>query len=209
MGDEKDLRERQETYLNDRRQQGKWYESLNLYAEAMSVYRAIKDTENINRLQQKMKEEYGKQAGKLEKIGEIQQAANLYYLIGDHVSVGRLKKVKPDLVIIYDREGEGLSKIAADLETGKDAADPNIFFSKQNISGDFEMKIDEHGDVVDEEERTPDRPDNVKKEVVGSKELPVKMPKNKKKMRFCPYCGERINTKKEPKFCPFCGDELA
>jgi hypothetical protein len=209
MGDEKDLRERQETYLNDRRQQAKWYESLNLYAEALRIYKAIKDTENISRLQQKMKEEYGKQAGKLEKTGEIQQAANLYYLIGDLVSVGRLKKIKPDLVIIYDREGEGLAKIATDLETGKDITDPNTFFSKQNVSDDFEMNIDEYDTIIKEGEQTPDISDNIEKEVVGSKGVPVRMPKNKKKMRFCPYCGERITTKRESKFCPFCGDELA
>ncbi len=200
MGDEEELREREMTFVNDRRNQARWYESLNLYAEAMKIYRSIDDKENIQRLSSKMKDEYGNNAAKLESMGKFQEAANLYYLIGDMTGVGRMKKMKPDLVIIYDEEGGGLAQVAVGLAQDDTELDPDRYFSKPNPVDDFE--VDENGEVVvsetPQEDLTP----------MGRKGVPLKMPKNMKKMRFCPYCGERINTKKDPAFCPFCGEEL-
>ncbi|MFO8050166.1 MAG: zinc ribbon domain-containing protein [Thermoplasmatota archaeon] len=193
MGDEEDLQERQEKFLKDRRDQAKWYESLNLYPEALKIYRSIEDTVNIDRLEKKMGAEYGREALRLEKEGNIQQAANLYYLIGDHASVGRLKSQQPDLVIYYDEEKGGLARMDTDTD------DADGFFEKQNIPDDVENVDNEKSTVFE----NSDKEKRIKK-----RKVPVKMPKNPKKMRFCPYCGERISTKKEPRFCPFCGDEL-
>jgi hypothetical protein len=115
--------------------------------------------------------------------------------------VGRMKKMKPDLVIIYDEDGGGLAQVALGLGQDDSELDPERYFSKPNPADDFE--VDENGEVAEpdtsSEEKTP----------MGRTGVPLKMPKNMKKMRFCPYCGERINTKKDPAFCPFCGEELA
>lgn len=204
MSDEKELKEREKAYLSDRRDQAKWYESLNLYAEAMKIYRNINDEENIKRLSIKMNEEYAKNAMEMEKKGKFQEAANLYYLIGDKEGVGRMKKLKPDLIIVYDEEGGGLSQVVQKLGSSDEEVSGDEYFSKPNPGDDFEVESDENGDVKvvggeSEEDVTP----------MGRKGVAVKMPKSMKKMRFCPYCGERINTKKVPQFCPFCGEELA
>ncbi len=201
MGDEEELRQRQEKLIEDRKGQAKWYESLNLYAEAMKIYNDIKDEENIHRLSIKMKNEYGKTAQKLENTTKYQEAANLYYLIGDLDSVARMKKKKPDLVIIYDEEEGGLAQIAKDMMDKTPALEDDRYFEKPNPADEFE--VNEDGEEID--------PENGDKELtpMGRRGIQVKMPKNMKKMRFCPYCGERVNTKKSPKFCPFCGEELA
>jgi hypothetical protein len=208
MSDEDELREREQTFLKDRRNQAKWYESLNLYAEAMKIYRSIKDDENIKRLSAKMAGEYTKNAVELEKTGKFQDAANLYYLIGDMEGVGRMKKQKPDLVIIYDESGGGLAQVAKELGSTESDESGEEYFSRMNPGDDFEMEEDENGTVREMLEIDIESPDEGVTPM-GRKGVPVKMPKSVKKMRFCPYCGERINTKKNPKFCPFCGDELA
>jgi len=200
MEDEEMLMERERTFQNDRRDQAKWYESLNLYAEALNIYRSIDDEENIQRLSLRMKAEYGENAQKLESVGRFQEAANLYYLIGDMAGVGRMKKMKPDLVIVYDEEGGGLARVAEGLGNDDSDLDPEGFFSKPNPQEEFEATGKE-----EEVESTPS-PDELTP--MGRKGIPLKIPKNMKKMRFCPYCGERINTRKDPAFCPFCGEEL-
>lgn len=201
MGEEQELQKRREQFRKDRRSQAKWYESLNLYAEAMRIYRSIDDSDNIRRLEEKMREEYGENARKLEKMGKYQEAANLYYLIGDMKSVGRMKRSKPDLVIIYDEEEGGLAKLASGLDHfGPAPEESEDYFMKPNPADDFELDIDGEGKPAEETAGI--------KEARNGKAIPVKMPKNMKKMRFCPYCGERISTRKDPKFCPFCGDEL-
>jgi hypothetical protein len=203
MSDEQELREREKTFIEDRKNQAKWYESLNLYAEAMKIYRAIDDEENITRLSIKMNEEYAKNAKELERKGKFQEAANLYYLIGDKEGVGRMKNLKPDLVIVYDEEGGGLAQVVKKLGSTEEEVSGEEYFTRPNPSDDFEIETDEIGNGESkegsDEEVTP----------MGRKGITVKMPKSMKKMRFCPYCGERINTKNPPKFCPFCGDELA
>jgi len=205
MSDEEELREREKTFIEDRRNQAKWYESLNLYAEAMKIYKAIDDKENMERLSGKMKEEYTLNARKLERMGKFQEAANLYFLIGDKDGLGRMKKMKPDLVIVYDEEGGGLAQIAKGLEPteGEDVDDK--YFTKPNPSAEEGEKIEE--ETVSEAE--PVEMTDSEITPMGRKGVQVKMPVGGKKMRFCPYCGERINTKKNPKFCPFCGDELS
>ncbi len=208
MSDEEELREREKTFTEDRRNQAKWYESLNLYAEAMRIYRSIKDDENIERLSIKMKEEYAQKAKLMEKTGKFQEAANLYYLIGDNEGIGRMKKLKPDLVIVYDTEGGGLAQVAKELGSSEDDETGEDYFSRPNPGDDLEVDTDDEGKVrLEKVEDLEDIDDDVTP--MGRKGVPVKMPKSMKKMRFCPYCGERINTKKTPKFCPFCGDEVA
>ena len=208
MSDEKELKARERTYLADRRNQAKWYESLNLYAEAMKIYRSINDEKNINRLSIKMNEEYAKNAKELEKKGKFQEAANLYYLIGDKEGLGKMKNLKPDLVIIYDEEGGGLSQIVQKLGSSDDDVTGDDYFTRPNPTDDFEMESDENGNVKVKKENDQKRSDE-DVTPMGRKGVSVRMPKSMKKMRFCPYCGERINTKSSPKFCPFCGDELA
>lgn len=207
MSDEKELQEREMTFIKDRRDQAKWYESLNLYAEAMKIYRSINDEENINRLSIKMNEEYAKNAQEMEKKGKFQEAANLYYLIGDKEGLGRMKKLKPDLVIVYDEEGGGLAQVVQKLGSSDDEVPGDEYFTRPNPADDFEMRTDENGNVteVKDVQKGPDEDITP----MGRKGVSIKMPKSMKKMRFCPYCGERINTKNPPKFCPFCGDELA
>jgi len=138
MSDEDELREREQTFLQDRRNQAKWYESLNLYAEAMKIYKSIKDEDNIQRLSSKMSTEYTKNALQLEKMGKFQEAANLYYLIGDLEGVGRMKKLKPDLVIIYDETGGGLAQVAKELGSTETDETGEEYFSKMNPGDDFE-----------------------------------------------------------------------
>jgi hypothetical protein len=205
MSDEQELKERERTYIEDRKNQAKWYESLNLYAEAMKIYRNIDDEENIKRLSITMNEEYAKNAKDLERRGKFQEAANLYYLIGDKGGVGRMKKLKPDLIIVYDEEGGGLAQVVKKLGSSDEEVSGDEYFTRPNPSEDFEVVSDENGEgmVVKEESEDEDVTP------MGRKGVTIKMPKSMKKMRFCPYCGERINTKNPPKFCPFCGDEVA
>jgi hypothetical protein len=197
--DEKLLRERELTLRNDRRRQAEWYESLNLYAEAMRIYESIQDKKNIERLKEKMRKEYSRNAQLLENQGRYQDAANLYYLIGDHASVKRMKDLKPDLVILYDSEGGGLAKLASTLDDLTPASEDDDYFSKPNEGEEEEIKEEEEGSK--------------------KKDIPVKKPAKRKniqveshkdrKIRFCPYCGEELATKKEPRFCPYCGEELS
>lgn len=195
--DDRMLREREETLKKDRKKQAEWYESLHLYAEALRVYEDIHDMDNIRRLREKMRGEYGLNASNLEKQGRYQDAANLYYLIGDLNSVARMKKLKPNIVILYDSEGGGLAKLASELDTKEGPSQGEDLFEKMNDE-------DEEGSTP----QTESDPSQKKEEgVVGKKGVPVKMPKNRRK-KFCPYCGEEISTKKEPKFCPYCGEDL-
>jgi tetratricopeptide (TPR) repeat protein len=199
--DERLLKEREETLKNDRRRQAEWYESLNLYAEAMRIYESIRDSENIERLKEKMRTEYGKNANILEKQGRFQDAANLYYLIGDHHSVGRMKELDPNLVILYDSEGEGLAKLAGSLDDLSQRGGDVDLFSEPNK----------------EEEEDPAEAEP--KEDIPKKEIPIKKPAKRKeiqvpasrekRIRFCPYCGEELSTRKEPRFCPYCGEDLS
>lgn len=197
--DDRMLREREQTLKADRRKQAQWYESLNLYAEALKIYEDIHDTDNINRLREKMRGEYSLNAKKLEKQGRYQDAANLYYLIGDLNSVSRMKKLKPDLVILYDSEGGGLAKLASGLGSRDIEAEQDDYFERMN-------EEDEEGSS--DEVSVKKSAEGVKEGISsGRKGIPVKMPKNRKK-RFCPYCGEEITTRKEPRFCPYCGEDL-
>jgi hypothetical protein len=191
--DEIMLREREETLRKDRIKQAKWYESLNLYAEALRIYRTIEDPDNIKRLEGKMREEYGKQALRLERQGRYQDAANLYFLIGDSNGVGRMRKMKPDLVILYDKESGGLARIASSLGGLEEVEEQEDHFSQPNV--------EEVEAPVEASEEPPMESKIVKKKV------PVKVPKGKR-MRFCPFCGEEIATKKEPAFCPYCGEDI-
>ncbi|MGA1866810.1 MAG: hypothetical protein ACMUFK_05015 [Thermoplasmatota archaeon] len=205
MTDEEPI-DRRKTLIEDRRSQAAWYESLHLYAEAMKIYRVIKDIDNIKRLTSKMKEEYSGNASKMERAGKFQEAANLYYLLGDKDGVERMKKLKPDLVILYDDEKGGLAKIAMGLGTTETEMDGDMFFRRPNPSErtaveerpEGQKEIAGDAETEEDSDLTP----------MGRKGISVKMPVGVKKMRFCPYCGERINTKKTPKYCPFCGDEL-
>ncbi|MBN1539877.1 MAG: zinc ribbon domain-containing protein [Candidatus Thermoplasmatota archaeon] len=206
MTDEESV-ERKKALIEDRRSQAAWYESLHLYAEAMKIYRAIEDDGNIQRLTMKMKEEYSGNAGKMERSGKFQEAANLYYLLGDKDGVERMKKFKPDLVILYDEEEGGLAKIAMGLGPTETDTDGEMFFRRPNPSERTtreERQEDQKGTIGEAETS-----EEIDLTPMGRKGISVKMPLGVKKMRFCPYCGERINTKKNPKFCPFCGDELA
>lgn len=190
--DEMMHREREETLKKDRRKQAEWYEKLNLFAESLRIYESIDDRDNVQRIKRKMNASYGTKASELESQGRYQEAANLYYLIGDHASVGRMKKIMPDLLIIYDSEGEGIRRLASNLDDRK--VDSNIdHFMKPNPGSGEEI-----------EEENPKGPGVV----IGKKGVPVKIPKSKRK-KFCPYCGEDIQTRKEPVFCPYCGEELA
>jgi len=204
MSDEEELKEREKTFIDDRRNQATWYESLNLYAEAMKIYKAIDDKENIDRLSVKMNEEYTLNARKLERMGKFQEAANLYFLIGDKDGVGRMKKMKPDLVIVYDEDGGGLAQIAKGLGPSEGDTVDEKYFTKPNPTHEGR---EGEGEAISEAEPIEAVDDDVTP--MGRKGVQVKMPVGVKKMRFCPYCGERINTKKSPKFCPFCGDELS
>jgi len=183
MGDEEELEERDREMRRDRIEQARWYEKLNLYHEALRIYRSIQDEENIERLAGKMRSQYGEKAKQLESAGKYQEAANLYYLINDRSSLKRIKGIKPDVVIFYDEEAGGLSQLAADVNGGGDVG--GEYFSTPNE--------EEAMEDVEEEPR---------------KKLPVKMPKGRPQMRYCPYCGQAITTKGTPKFCPYCGDEI-
>ncbi|HHD16282.1 MAG TPA: zinc ribbon domain-containing protein [Euryarchaeota archaeon] len=196
--DEQMLREREEALRKDRKKQAEWYESLNLYAEALRVYETIRDEQNIKRLRMKMREEYGKNALKMEESGRFQDAANLYYLIGDHASVGRMKEKKPDLMIFYDQESGGLARLASTLAPQDDFEERDDLFQKPNVDREEREK--------ETDGRSPE--ENASDIRTTEKRYPVKIPKERKKARFCPYCGEEISTRKEPRFCPFCGEEL-
>ncbi len=193
MGDEEELRERNNTIAKDRIAQAQWYESLHLYAEALRIYESIKDENNVIRLKEKMADEYRAKARDFEAIGKLQEAANLFYLIDDQEALERIKSRKPDVVILYDKKAGGLSQMAGNINT----------------------KL--AGNVDDTVFRSPNLPDEGKEEAEkpapasngnGSKGLPVKMPRGKPSFRYCPYCGESVMTKKDPKFCPFCGEEF-
>ncbi len=194
--DDRMLREREETLKSDRSKQAKWYEDLNLYAEALRVYRSISDKENIDRLISKMKDDYSMNASKLEKQGMFQDAANLYYLIGDHHGVARMKKRMPDLVILYDKEGGGLSQLASSLGDMNEVEEKDDLFHQPNVTEEKSAEVKRSNEI--------EEPPGV---VIGKKGVPVKMPIGKKK-KFCPYCGDEISTKKEPRFCPYCGEDL-
>ncbi|MDG6226029.1 MAG: hypothetical protein QCI82_11030 [Candidatus Thermoplasmatota archaeon] len=193
MGDEEDLMERERALNRDRLEQAKWYESLNLYAEAMRIYRSLEDDENLSRLRSKIADQYSMKAKDMENVGRWQDAANLYYLIGDSVSVDRMRSKDPDLVILYDDKAGGLSQLGFGMDMDQDDIVGERFFKRPN-----------------EDEPQGSEPEITKRSApspVSKTGLPVRMPA-KRTIVFCPYCGERIQTKKEPKFCPSCGEEL-
>jgi hypothetical protein len=193
MGDEEDLKERNEALVKDRIEQARWYESLNLFGEAMRIYKGLKDQENLDRLRLRIASDYAKKAVDMEAAGRFQDAANLYYLIGDTASVNRMRTKDPQLVILYDDKAGGISQLGSDLDLGS-GDETDRFFLKPN----------------DEPEPEPDVPIVVpeREPAATSKTgLPVRKPR-KQSNRFCPYCGDPIQTKKEPSFCPSCGEEL-
>jgi hypothetical protein len=192
MGDEEDLRERDEELRMDKIEQAKWYESLNLLAEALKIFKSVGDTDNEMRLKRKMVAQYGKKASELESGGRYQDAANLYYLIGETEAVDRMKKYDPDLVIMYDEDAGGIAQLASYIYAGGETVAEGDSFFKPNVN----LNASEDSVI-----------DDMKESDAEKKSLPVKMPR-KNPMRFCPYCGESILTKKEPSFCPYCGEEL-
>lgn len=193
MGDEEDLLERERALSRDRIAQAKWYESLNLYAEAMRIYRSLKDEDNLSRLKSKISDQYSMKAKDMENVGRWQDAANLYFLVGDSGSVERMRRKDPDLVILYDEKAGGLSQLGISIDLGQDEKIGDRFFKKPN-----EDEPEKNPSEIQKKDNAPNP---------GRTGLPVRMPV-KKSIAFCPYCGERIETKKEPKFCPSCGEEL-
>ena len=193
MGDEEELRQRNDTIAKDRIAQAQWYESLHLYAEALRIYESIKDENNVIRLKEKMADEYRIKARDFEAAGKLQEAANLFYLIDDREALERIKSRKPDVVILYDKKAGGLSQLAGNVNKPTKGNVDEIAFRSPNSPDEGE---------VEEEPKRPAPNGN------GSKGLPVKMPKGKPSFRYCPYCGESVMTKKNPKFCPFCGEEF-
>jgi predicted RNA-binding Zn-ribbon protein involved in translation (DUF1610 family) len=196
MGDEDDLRERDVELAKDRIEQARWYESLNLFGEAMRIYRSIKDEENIERLRNRIASDYRKKASDMEKAGRFQDAANLFFIIGDNDSVLRMKGKDPSLVILYDEKAGGISQLGTDLDLGKDEEEDR-FFKRPNEEPEAQ-KAPVPG---------PSGPSEGGAAQSGRTGLVVRMPK-KSANRFCPYCGEGILTKKEAKFCPSCGEEI-
>jgi hypothetical protein len=197
MSDEQELMDRKLTLENDRREQARWLESLNLLAEALRIYTSINDVKNIDRVKSLMVENYGTNARKMESEGRFQDAANLYFLAGDSEGVKRMKERKPDLVILYDSKDGGLAKIAQNLDDLSKAEDKDVFFSKPNIGQDEDGGQGAQRTAVAAVEQE-----------TAQRTIQVKMPKQKKPLSFCPYCGEKLGTAKEPRFCPYCGEEL-
>lgn len=200
MDDEEELKKREEELRRDRINQAKWYESLNLFAEALRIYKSVGDSENMDRVEKRMNRDYSEKAKELEDRGRYQEAANLYYLIGDNANVDRMRERKPDLVIHYDEESGGIAQLASDIYQKDRVGATSDEFYRPN-TGSVE-EISPNGDevgILDVERE--------EKSESSRKKLPVKMPR-KKPMRYCPYCGENIVTKREPKFCPYCGEEL-
>ncbi len=192
MGDEEELRERNDTITKDRIAQAQWYESLHLYAEALRIYEMIEDENNVIRLKEKMADEYRTKARDFEAAGKLQEAANLFYLIDDSEALERIKSRMPDVVILYDEKAGGLSQLAGNISTTTGSVDETVFRSPNSL---------DEGEAKEE----PKRPSSNGN---GSKGLPVKMPRGKPPLRYCPYCGESVLMRKDPKFCPFCGEEL-
>ena len=200
MDDEEELRKRDEELRKDKIEQAKWYESLNLYYEALRIYRSIEDTENVNRIERKMEDDYSSKALELERRGRFQDAANLYFLIGNTEDVERMRRKKPDLVIHYDKESGGIAQLASEIyKTKNGTLEKEDFFRPNEPSLEDKSGSDSEKGVSTYSDKN--NGDKVKEK------LPVKMPR-KKPMRFCPYCGETILTKKQPLFCPYCGEEL-
>lgn len=197
MNDEEELLERKMTLENDRREQARWLESLNLLAEALRIYTSINDTMNIERVRALMAQSYGSNAMKMESEGRFQDAANLYFLAGDPEGVKRMKERKPDLVILYDSKEGGLAKIAKSLDDLTRAEDKDRFFSKPNVGQEEKEGQVAPSSAIEVEEKEP-----------AKRTVTVKMPKQRKALSFCPYCGEKLGTAKEPRFCPYCGEEL-
>ncbi len=197
MSDEQELLERKLILENDRREQARWLESLNLLAEALRIYTSINDAKNIDRVKNLMAENYGSNARKMEEDGRFQDAANLYFLAGDAEGVKRMKERKPDLVILYDSKEGGLARIAKNLDDLSKADAKDDFFSKPNIGQEGTEGQEAPRTVVPSIDQGP-----------PTKTISVKMPKQRKALSFCPYCGEKLGTAKEPRFCPYCGEEL-
>jgi hypothetical protein len=193
MGDEEQLNERNEELVKDRIEQARWYESLSLYGEAMRIYRSLKDEENLSRLRAKIASDYRKKASDMEAAGRYQDAANLFFLIGENDSVKRMKEKDPDLVILYDDKAGGISQLGSSLDLGPEG-EGDRFFRRPN--DEAEPAREAVSKPVEDQASQP-----------GRTGLPVRMPK-KAAARFCPYCGQSIQTRKEPRFCPSCGEEL-
>ncbi|MGA1820890.1 MAG: hypothetical protein ACMUIG_00020 [Thermoplasmatota archaeon] len=201
MSDDEELKDRELEIKRDKVNQAKWYESLNLYTEALRIYTSINDKENEERVRKKMVDGYSRKAVELEKMGRYQDAANLFYLIGDSESVGRMKEMDPNLVILYDEKSGGLAQLAENIYSRAPGDLEDRSFFKPNERDDTRPEppeVEPHvAEMVIE--------DGV---VKGKNGMKVKMPKGNRSVRFCPYCGESLITKKEPKFCPYCGEEL-
>lgn len=201
MSDEDELRDRELEIKRDKISQAQWYESLNLYSEALRIYTSIDDRENEERVKGKMAADYSRKAMELEKKGRYQDAANLFYLIGDNESVGRMKEKDPNLMILYDEKSGGLAQLAGNIYSRSPGDVEDRSFFKPNERDDPNVEVPEVEPHVAEMVIE----DGV---VKGKNGIKVKMPKANRNVRFCPYCGESLITKKEPKFCPYCGEEL-
>ena len=183
MDDEEELRKRDEELRKDKIEQAKWYESLNLYYEALRIYRSIEDTENVNRIERKMEDDYSSKALELERRGRFQDAANLYFLIGNTEDVERMRRKKPDLVIHYDKESGGIAQLASEIYKTKngtlgkeDFFKPNEPASEDRSGSDLEKNVSAYSDKNNGEG--------------GIEKLPVKMPR-KKPMRSSVNWGSK------------------
>jgi len=170
MGDEEELAERNRDLIRDRKEQAGWYESLNLYAEALRIYSSIKDDENVSRLRKKMA------------------------LAGDLPSVKRMKDREPSLVILYDEKAGGLSQLGTDLAIGAEAEEKDAYFDRPNEGTDgVDKSTSDPRDVaVRPQGRTglPVRMPVAKQArfcpYCGERIV------TKKEPRFCPSCGEEL-----------------
>ena len=172
--------EKRKKIKEEKKELAAWYESQRLYLRSIKLYKEAEETDEAERVRNKMIKEYREKAREYEKSNQLAQAANLYYIIGDNVKVRELKEKDPSIVIYYEYlSGERrISDVLGELP-GDSAEEIESHFFQPN-----RPRVEE---VQEREEESPAGDD----------------------INFCPYCGKDLRRFSGVRFCPYCGGKLS
>ena len=173
--------EKKKKIKEEKRELAAWYESQRLYLRSIKLYKEADETDEAERVRNKMIKEYREKAREYERSNQLAQAANLYYIIGDNVKVRELKEKDPSIVIYYEYlSGERqISDILGELPGDSTEEVQSHFFQPNR------PRVEEVQQEEKEEEATSDD------------------------INFCPFCGKNLRKFSGVRFCPYCGGRLS
>jgi len=180
--------EKRRKIKEEKRELAEWYESQRLYLRSIKLYMEADAKKEAERVRVKMIKEYRAKAREFEEKNQLDQAANLYYIIGDNVKVRELKEKDPSIVIYYEylSGDRRINDIVGELPEGE-LKDLDSYFFEPNKERTEEV---EAAPTKSEEPQT-------KEEVSMG-------------INFCPFCGKDLRRfGADLKFCPYCGKRLS